>query len=233
MALLTLIAFVVAAAAAATAWHLWQRERERSSARVAALAAAIDPPGEGATLFTPDRGALAPEHPLLKVTAGFVLVATALLVFALVTERRPAGPAATAAPQPSLALLSMRHDQSGATLTVTGLVRNEGPGGAEGVVATVLVFDAAGSFLASGRAPLDTRVLDDGEESPFRVSVPQVRGAARYRVSFRNDSGMVRHLDRRGRPEPAASPARGTGSLQAQQSARSDSVAPPGKVARQ
>ena len=92
----------------------------------------------------------------------------------------------------------MRHAREGATMTVTGLVRNPAAGvEARRVAAIVFAFDRAGSFLGSGRAPLDFVVLEPGGESPFVVTIPNVAGVARYRVSFRTDDGVVRHVDRR------------------------------------
>jgi hypothetical protein len=98
-----------------------------------------------------------------------------------------------------LELMSMRHQRQGTTLTVSGLVRNPPQGAAvNGVTAVVFAFDGSGAFLASGRAPLDFSSLRPGDESPFVVNVPNVSDVARYRVTFRSGSGVVRHVDRRG-----------------------------------
>jgi hypothetical protein len=92
----------------------------------------------------------------------------------------------------------MRHTRTGETLTVSGLVRNpRNAGRVERVTAVVFAFDRAGTFVASGRAPLDFVALDAGDESPFVVSVPGVSEVGRYRVTFRTESGIVRHVDRR------------------------------------
>ena len=105
---------------------------------------------------------------------------------------------ANSAPAP-LELMSMRHQRQGTTLTVSGLVRNPPQGVAmNGVTAVVFAFDRSGSFLASGRAALDFSALGPGDESPFVVNVPNVSDVARYRVTFRSGSGVVRHIDRRG-----------------------------------
>ena len=58
-------------------------------------------------------------------------------------------------------------------------------------------FDKSGTFVASGRAPLDFTTLQAGDESPFVVTIPNVSEVGRYRVSFRTDGGMLRHVDRR------------------------------------
>jgi hypothetical protein len=213
----TIVMFASLAAAAlfgGMTWHLYRRERRRSDARVAALAAMIDDPAPPAPtpLFASGQIPFAHDHPLLKIAAGFVLIAAAILAVAIAgdwSERRPSAATAAPAAEPAaLALLSMRHERSGDTLTVTGLVRNEGTRPADGIVATVLAFDGIGTFLASGRAPVDVRSLAPGEEAPFRVAIPGVPAAARYRVAFRNDSGLVRHVDRRRQPAAASAVAR-------------------------
>jgi hypothetical protein len=105
---------------------------------------------------------------------------------------------ATNAPAP-LELMSMRHQRQGTTLTVSGLVRNPSQGVAmNGITAVVFAFDRTGAFLASGRAALDFSALGPGDESPFVVNIPNVLDVARYRVTFRSGSGVVRHIDRRG-----------------------------------
>jgi hypothetical protein len=105
---------------------------------------------------------------------------------------------ANSAPAP-LELMSMRHQRQGTTLTVSGLVRNPSQGVAmNGVTAVVFAFDRSGAFLASGRAAIDFNALGPGDESPFVVNVPNVSDVARYRVTFRSGSGVVRHIDRRG-----------------------------------
>ena len=92
----------------------------------------------------------------------------------------------------------MRHAREGDTLTVSGLVRNpRNAARVERVTAVVFAFDRVGAFVASGRAPLDFVKLDAGDESPFVVTVPGVSEVGRYRVTFRTDSGIVRHVDRR------------------------------------
>jgi len=104
---------------------------------------------------------------------------------------------ATKTPAP-LELVSMRHQRQGTTLTVSGLVRNPSQGVAmNGVTAVVFAFDRSGAFLASGRAALDFSALGPGDESPFVVNIQDVSDVARYRVTFRSGSGVVRHIDRR------------------------------------
>jgi hypothetical protein len=83
-------------------------------------------------------------------------------------------------------------------LIVRGVIRNP-PAGArvDRLVAVVFVFDADGGFVTSGRAPIDSAPLAPGGESAFLVNVPGAEHAARYRVSFRTDTALIPHLDRR------------------------------------
>lgn len=98
-----------------------------------------------------------------------------------------------------LELLSLRHAQEDGTLTITGLVQNPRTGKQlAGVKATVFLFAANGSFITSGRAPLDFTALGPGDESPFLIRVPVTGNVARYRVGFRGDDDRVlAHVDRR------------------------------------
>jgi hypothetical protein len=74
------------------------------------------------------------------------------------------------------------------------------------VSAVVLLFDEQGTFITSGRAPIDYLKLPGGDESPFVVKLQAPQTVTRYRVSFRTDAGTVPHLDRRGEA-PIAAPA--------------------------
>lgn len=198
----TIGSLAAAAGCGALAWRLLQEDRRRSTARVAALAAAIDgaepaaaSPGIG-ELFAPTHSDAARGAPAIKAAAG-VVMAIILLVAVAVNRGERAGTTPTAAAAP-LELLSMRHARQGDTFTISGLVRNpRGGGEIARVAAVVFAFDRAGTFVASGRAPLDFTTLDPGDESPFVVSIPDVSEVGRYRVSFRTGDGAVRHVDRR------------------------------------
>ena len=206
---LTIISVFATVACAGFAWHLLREERRRSDARVAALSTAIDseepyqaspPPVAVSGLFNAERSASARGNPMIKVGVGVVMI-LALIVAVATSNRGPgragAHGAAASAGRP-LELISMRHARQGETLTVSGLVRNpRNAPRAERVTAVVFAFDRAGAFVASGRAPLDFVTLDAGDESPFVVSVPGVSEVGRYRVTFRTESGIVRHVDRR------------------------------------
>jgi hypothetical protein len=208
--IVSIIAVALAAFFAALAWRLTREERSRSDARVAALGEAIDE----ATITTSIESVgvapafLAQERPpssrggVLKVAIGFASAVALIVAIATMStnhERRAvsaAGPAASPK-DGALELLSMRHDRASDTLTVTGLVRNGGTAPADHLIAVVFTFDHNGNFVASGRAPVEFVSLSPGDESPFRVSVPNVGDVGRYRVSFRTEAGIVRHVDRR------------------------------------
>lgn len=109
----------------------------------------------------------------------------------------PKAPARTdAAP---LELVALRHGQEAGVLTVSGLVQNPRAGTTlSKVSATLFVFGPGGSFIASGRAPLDFTSLAPGDESPFVIHVPVTGSVERYRVGFRGDDDrMLAHVDRR------------------------------------
>ncbi len=111
----------------------------------------------------------------------------------------PAVSAADVAQPSPLELLSLRYEQQSDRMIITGLVRN--PAGSRPlghVTATAFLFGGDGTFLASGRAPLDYPTLTPGDESPFVISVPVTGAVARYRVGFRGEDGRVLgHVDRR------------------------------------
>ena len=83
-------------------------------------------------------------------------------------------------------------------MVISGLVRNPHGGRDPIAVGDRLHVRQAGAFLASGRAPLDFPLLQPGDESPFTVTVPNSPAIGRYRVTFRTESGIVPHVDRRG-----------------------------------
>jgi hypothetical protein len=203
---LAIIASIAAVAACAYAWQITRADRLRSDARVAALAAAIDgTPQE--TDVTPmferaPRSGLQ-GRPLLKLGVGFAMAVLVIVLIAMsgdrhataADERQPVASGQPAAP--ALELLSMRHTRTGEALTVTGLVRNRGTADTAPISAVVFVFDRDGGFVASGRAPLEFSSVAVGDESPFKVTIPDVKEVGRYRVSFRTPAGIVPHVDRR------------------------------------
>ena len=206
LTLLSIGAVIVAITATVLAWRMAHAERLRSEARVAALAAALDdvPADIPGPMFERAPRAGLQGRPLLKLGVGFAMAVLVIVLIAMSGDRpgasadesRPAARTVAAAAQ-SLELLSMRHARAGDSLTVTGLVRNQGDAAPAPVMAVVFVFDRDGGFVASGRAPLEFGGIAHGDESPFKVSIPEVKDVGRYRVSFRTDAGIVPHVDRR------------------------------------
>ena len=216
----TFIAVAVAIVAAAYAWRIANAERQRSDARVAALAAAIDDDGPAeaglheenypakAGLHTPN-GMFEPAprsglqaRPLLKVGVGFTMAVLVIVLIAMSGDRERAsadGPRTTAQvpARHELELLSMRHARTGDALRVTGLVRNGGAATPSSIMAVVFVFDRDGGFVASGRAPLEFSDIARGDQSPFQVTIPEVKDVGKYTVSFRTQAGIVPHVDLR------------------------------------
>ncbi len=208
-ALLTVvIALVAAAACAFVAWRAVDDQRRRSAARVAALAAAIhdtdtptsrlnDRPVAVSSMFSTTPGAAVHGRPLIKA-AVVAAMAVTLVVIVAMANRDHAGSASVTADAAPLELISMRHTRDGSTLTVSGLVRNPRAGDTvASIAAVVLAFNREGTFVTSAQAPLDFLTLGPGDESPFLVAIPNVGDVGRYRVSFRTDAGVVRHVDRR------------------------------------
>jgi hypothetical protein len=203
---LSITAVVVAITALAYAWRIARTERLRSNARVAALAAAIDGTSEEADttpMFERAPRSGLQGRPLLKLGVGFAMAVLVIVLIAMNGDRHSTAAEdrqteASAQPAaPALELLSMRHTRTSDGLTVTGLVRNGGAAAAASVMAVVFVFDRDGGFVASGRAPLEFGSVARGDESPFKVTIPDVKEVGRYRVSFRTAAGIVPHVDRR------------------------------------
>ena len=173
-----------------------------------------------ATGMFAEREVSSPWGGRLAVMAGLGLVVASAILFALTAAGKknagPGGAAAAATAQPAaiaagLELLSLRDVRQPASLTITGLVQNP-RGGAplSRVTVTAYAFDDKGSFLASGRAPLDITTLAPGDESPFVVSVPVTDTVARYRIGFRSEDGrVIAHIDKRQQAAVAAVQPRG------------------------
>lgn len=210
---LAILSIAAAVGFGAVAWRTLDGERRRSAARVAALSSAIDashdtaapahPPVPVAvsSMFRTAPGASVGGRPLIKAAVVATMGIALIVVVAMASRDRgeaAAPQAATVAASAPLELVSMRHTREGSTLTVSGLVRNPAAGmPVARIAAVVFTFDRDGSFLASARAPLDFTTLEPGDESPFVVTIPNVGDVGRYRVSFRTEAGVVRHVDRR------------------------------------
>jgi hypothetical protein len=138
---------------------------------------------------------------LAAVSAVFALIA-AVIFFTSGPAEKPAAAAvraATSTSDPSLDLLSLNHGRTDKEWRITGTVRNPESSVEMGrVTALVFLFDDAGTFVGSGRAPLELAKLGAGETSPFSVSVAPTGPVARYRIGFRGEDGrVIRHFDRR------------------------------------
>src|SRR5262245_2947061 len=85
---ITAVACAAAALCAFQIWRMMRAERQRSEARVAALAAAIDPPGRAdrSGIFDERTRMPAGRHPLLKVAIGFAAVVTLIIVVAMAND---------------------------------------------------------------------------------------------------------------------------------------------------
>lgn len=201
--LLTALSLIAAAIFGVAAWRARAEAHERSAARVAALASALAP--ADAPDAEPARAV--PVGSMFEATAGagllrgpaIVAAVAAVLLIAGGMVLRSDSPRGAPTDEPAaLELVSMRHTRDGRTLRVTGLVRNPDRGvPLVGVAALVFAFDRGGEFVASGRGALDLPRLGPGEESSFAVTIPDLADVGRYRVSFRTDVGLVRHVDRR------------------------------------
>ena len=187
-------------------------ERQRSDARVAALAEAastVDLPlaseADDLTLsdhvvsrsdlfVSEDAGSPWPRRAAVAAVLAVVIGIGGYGIAAWSTRTPPA-----AVPAAPLELLSLKHTQEGSTLTVSGLVRNPRTGAPQAqVFATAVLFGPDGKFLTSGRAALDFTSLAPGDESPFVIAVPVNGTVARYRVGFRApDGSVIAHVDRR------------------------------------
>lgn len=148
----------------------------------------------------------------LAVMAGLALLVASTVFFAMTASRaRGAAPARNAAAdrvagQAGLELTSLHDWRKTDSLTITGMVQNPVAGSLlTHVTVMAYAFDDKGTFLASGRAPLDIASLAPGDQSPFAVTVPVTDTVARYRIGFRGEDGrVIGHVDRRQPPSVAA-----------------------------
>jgi hypothetical protein len=210
MTLVAIVAIAAACGLAVVVWTQYRDAQQRSTARVAALAAAIDgssdlPLAADGMLdsFEAERPALASswQPPAMPSRRGWIMAAGAvpllLILVALFATRGPrpaSSPQAARQPQ-SLELLAMHHDRAGDRLTVTGTVRVRGRDTVP-VTAVVTGRDGDGHIVASAHAPLDDATLDLSGESSFQVSVPG-HDVRRYQVRFETPLGPLTHVDRR------------------------------------
>jgi len=218
LVLVALVSLVIAGVLALYVRRLARTERERSEASAAALADMIGPahletPAVTGTTFdvptshdvvpgsmfdATQPSAASPRVLLIPAIGLFVVIAALSAVY--LWNRPSAQPVAAAeASTAPLELVALRHQRRGDSMIISGLVRNpHGGRPIQSLSAVAFTFDKQGTFLASGRSPLDFPLLQPGDESPFTVTVPNSPAIGRYRVTFRTDSGIVPHVDRRG-----------------------------------
>ena len=156
----------------------------------------------GSALATPSSGG---RQRGLAIAACFLFVIVVIggywTIYGDDATNVTAAASANAAP---LELVSLRHERRGTRLSISGLVRNPSGGApVEHLTAVVFLFDQQSAFVTSSRAEVDFKRLTPGDESPFVIGVDAPANVTRYRVSFRNEAGVVPHVDRRGQ-EPIA-----------------------------
>jgi hypothetical protein len=216
MLTITLLSLVVAAVSGFVAWRSVRREQLRSEARVASLSAAIDGIALPAHIADPthtldgfpDFHSEASEitfeaidqptirRRLLLAVSGACVVVAGVVWIAMMSDRyEPPAQRIVSPHAESLELLSLQAARDGATLAITGLVRSRADEPLTTVTAVVSAIDAKGRPIGRGSVPLTT--ILPRRESRFVVTIGDASEAARYRVSFRSATGVIRHVDRR------------------------------------
>jgi len=133
---------------------------------------------------------------LFAVVAGAAVVVAGVVIVAMMSDRYESpAPRAAALRTDALELLSLDASRDGATLAVSGLVRSRAGEPLTSISAVVSAIDAKGRPI--GRASVPLAEIMPGDESRFLVTIADAAEAARYRVSFRSASGVIRHVDRR------------------------------------
>ena len=133
---------------------------------------------------------------LLSVVVGACVVVAGIVLIAMVSDRYEPPPVRVVSPHAeSLELLSLDASREGSTLAVTGVVRSRAEEPLTAITAVVSAIDSKGRPVGRGSVPLDA--IRPRSESRFVVTIPDVNEAARYRVSFRSATGVIRHVDRR------------------------------------
>jgi len=229
MLTITLLSLVVAAASGLLAWRSIRREQVRSHARVAALASAIDEPtfapraaetawtfdhslefrseaaalefrGEADELTFEALDAEPIRRRLLTMVTGACVVVAGVVWIAMMSDRYEPPPRPIVPPHAEpLELISLEAAREGSRLAITGVVRSRAEEPLTTVMAVVSAIDAKGRPIGRGSVPLTT--ILPRHESRFAVTIADGTEAARYRVSFRSATGVIRHIDRRtGRP---------------------------------
>lgn len=133
---------------------------------------------------------------LLSVMIGASVVVAGVVSIAMMSDRQEAPAPRVVSPHAeSIELLSLAASREGSTLAVTGTVRSRTEEPLTAVTAVVSAIDAKGRPVGRGSVPI--AAIMPRRESQFVVTIPDVNEAARYRVSFRSATGVIRHVDRR------------------------------------
>jgi len=201
--IVTGVSLALAGVMSAIAWHTTRAERRRSDARVAALASAIYEDSEDtpvANLFSDRPSSSMGRYGVAAlIGAGAVALVAGLAVSA---SRSPEGSRSrlqTNVPASApLELIALEHERDGEGLVIRGLLRNP-PDAAErdGLSAVVLLLARDGDVLATARAAVPAVRLAPGATTPFVVNVTGVADIDRFRLSFRTDTRVEPHVDRR------------------------------------
>jgi hypothetical protein len=169
-------------------------------------------------MFATEQNAATHSRTPIAIAAGSVIVGSVVVVLGLLsTIGRPSASAATAqvgvpasdlirtappqrspdAPEAAVELVALGHHRDDQRLTVEGVVRNPATGTwVPHLTAVVLMFNSAGTLVATERTAVESAGLEPGAASRFAVSVPGF-DIVRYRVSFRTDEQVVPHVDKR------------------------------------
>jgi hypothetical protein len=157
-------------------------------------AAAVAP--VGTLTFDAMDGEPSVRRRLLGIVAGAAVVVAGVVSIAMMTDRyEPPAPRVISPHAESLELLSLDASRQGSTLAVSGLVRSRTEEPLTAVTAVVSAIDAKGRPVGRGSVALAD--IMPRRESRFVVTIADVNEAARYRVSFRSATGVIRHVDRR------------------------------------
>jgi hypothetical protein len=214
---ITALSLILALAMGVVLFTVLREDRQRSDARVAALAAAsarfdlslshrdAESPGDTEQIVRASNELFAvPSEPSPWARRVGVAAALAVVIggagYVLLPETTAARSGSAQAAQPvPLELLTLSHTQQPSGLTISGTVYNpRGAAAVSQVFAAAVLFGPDGNVLTSARAPLDFTTLRPGEESPFVIAVPVAGAVARYRVGFRAaDGSVIAHVDRR------------------------------------
>ena len=149
---------------------------------------------------TVERGEATSGRLPLYAAAALILVLGSALLFLRTSPESSGTPVVQTAAHAvdPLELVALGHTREANSLTISGTVRNPSSGHKlEGLTAVVSLLDKTGALVSAKDVPLDYRALGPGEEAPFKLSVPDPRAVARYRVSFRAGTEVVPHVDRR------------------------------------